>query len=268
MRVFEPADKGTRKIIVATNIAEVSMSSSLHRHRLQGQLQASVTIDGIKYVIDSGFVKVRAHAKPPHAKLTPSLTQIRSYNHSTSLSSLLTVPTSLASASQRAGRAGRTAPGICYRLYPPSVTSTLPHTTAPEITRIDLTTPILQLKALGINDLMKFEWVTGPPWEGVVRALERLVRAGMVSEDGAMTREGEMVAEWPVEIGLARMVRSFFYFIKIDVSSNLLLAFQLAGVQMRRRDSNNRGDDKRPGSSIHSTFVCCIDHIFIGRTSS
>ena len=71
---------------------------------------------------------------------------------------------------------------------------------------MDLTTPILQLKALGIDDLMKFEWVTGPPWEGVVRALERLVRAGMVSEDGGMTREGEIVAEWPVEVGLARMV--------------------------------------------------------------
>ena len=53
---------------------------------------------------------------------------------------------------------------------------------------------------------MKFDWVTGPPWEAVVRALERLVRAGMVAEDGGMTREGEMVAEWPVEVGLARMV--------------------------------------------------------------
>jgi ATP-dependent RNA helicase DDX35 len=71
---------------------------------------------------------------------------------------------------------------------------------------MDLTTPILQLKALGIDDLMKFEWVTSPPWEGVVRALERLVRAGMVSEDGGTTREGEMLAEWPVEVGLAKMV--------------------------------------------------------------
>jgi ATP-dependent RNA helicase DDX35 len=82
----------------------------------------------------------------------------------------------------------------------------LPPASFPEITRIDLTTPILQLKALGIDDLMKFEWVTGPPAESVLRALEHLVAAGMIGEDGRLTPAGEKVAECPVEVSIARMV--------------------------------------------------------------
>lgn len=69
-----------------------------------------------------------------------------------------------------------------------------------------MTTPILQLKSLGIDDLMKFEWVTAPPAEIVLRALEGLVAAGMIGEDGRLTVIGEQVAECPVEVGVARMV--------------------------------------------------------------
>lgn len=171
LAVFEPAERGTRKVIVSTNIAE-----------------ASVTIDGIKFVIDSGFVK------------------IRTYNPTSALSSLSTVPVSLASATQRAGRAGRTSSGICYRLYPESTLKILPQTTSAEITRTDLTTPILQLKSLGIDDLMKFEWVSSPPAETVLRALENLAAAGMVGEDGRLTVTGEKVSEFPIEVNVARML--------------------------------------------------------------
>ncbi|EED81955.1 predicted protein [Postia placenta Mad-698-R] len=171
LAVFEPAERGSRKVIISTNIAE-----------------ASVTIDGIKFVVDSGFVK------------------IRTYNPTTSLSSLVTVPVSQASATQRAGRAGRTSSGICYRLYPEHAFDKLPRTTAPEITRTDLTTPILQLKSLGIDDLMKFEWVSAPPAESALRALEGLHAAGMIGEDGRLTVTGEKVAECPVEVNIARML--------------------------------------------------------------
>ncbi|CAK5264052.1 unnamed protein product [Mycena citricolor] len=165
LRVFDPAGRGSRKVIVSTNIAE-----------------ASVTIEGIRFVIDSGFVKIRM------------------FNPTTALASLVTVPTSVASATQRAGRAGRTSAGICYRLYPSSAFDALPLSTPPEITRTDMTTPILQLKSLGIDDLTKFEWVSAPPSESVLRALEGLVAAGMIGEDGRLTVVGEQVAECPVEL--------------------------------------------------------------------
>jgi ATP-dependent RNA helicase DDX35 len=74
-----------------------------------------------------------------------------------------------------------------------------------------MTTPILQLKSLGIDDLMKFEWVTAPPAEIVLRALEGLLAAGMIGEDGRLTVIGEQVAECPVEVGVARMVSGLFF---------------------------------------------------------
>ncbi|KIK45926.1 hypothetical protein CY34DRAFT_801085 [Suillus luteus UH-Slu-Lm8-n1] len=171
LRVFNVAERGTRKVIASTNIAE-----------------ASVTIDGVKFVVDSGFVK------------------IRTYNPTTFLASLSTIPVSQASATQRAGRAGRTSPGICYRLYPESVFASLPISTPPEITRTDMTTPILQLKSLGIDDLMKFEWVSAPPAESILRALEGLFAAGMIGDDGRLTPIGERVAECPIEVNIARML--------------------------------------------------------------
>ncbi|KAH9946422.1 P-loop containing nucleoside triphosphate hydrolase protein [Epithele typhae] len=153
MRVFEPADRGVRKVIIATNIAE-----------------------------------------------------IRTYNPTTTMSSLTTVPISQASATQRAGRAGRTSAGFCYRLYTEQAHSQLRVTTPPEIARTDLTTPIIQLKSLGIDDLMKFEWVSSPPAESILRALEGLFNAGMIDEDGRLTVMGSKVAECPIEVNLARML--------------------------------------------------------------
>jgi len=157
--------------------------------------------------------------------------QIRTYNPTTALGSLATVPTSVASATQRAGRAGRTSPGVCYRLYPLSAFQSLPRTTPPEITRTDMTTPIVQLKSLGIDDLMKFEWVTAPPAESILRALEGLVAAGMIGEDGRLTVVGEQAAECPVEVAVAGMV-SITMTKSQMVSDTVGPAFQLQGVQV------------------------------------
>src|SRR6266536_1103942 len=136
MYVFEPAQENMRKVIFSTNIAE-----------------ASVTIDGIVYVVDCGFVKLRA------------------YNPLTGIETLTATAVSKASATQRAGRAGRTKPGKCYRLYTESSYQALEEATVPEIQRSNLAPVILQLKALGIDNIVRFGFLTSPPAELVIRAL-------------------------------------------------------------------------------------------------
>lgn len=152
MYVFEPAAENTRKVILATNIAE-----------------ASVTIDGIVYVIDTGFVKLRA------------------YNPTTNIETLTPTPISRASALQRTGRAGRTKPGKCYRLYTQPSFQSLPETTIPEIQRSNLAPLVLQLKALGIDNIIRFDFLTPPPAELMIRAFELLFALGAVDDYAKLT---------------------------------------------------------------------------------
>lgn len=161
MYVFEPAASNTRKVILSTNIAE-----------------ASVTIDGIVYVVDTGFVKLRA------------------YNPHTNIETLTPTPISRASATQRAGRAGRTRPGKCYRLYTQSSHQHLPETTVPEIQRSNLAPLVLQLKALGIDNVVRFDFLTPPPAMLLVRAFELLYALNAVDSYAKLTQPlGSRIAE-------------------------------------------------------------------------
>ena len=172
--VFEPAPENTRKVIVSTNIAE-----------------ASVTIDGIGYVIDCGFVKLRA------------------FNPKTGIETLTATPVSKASATQRAGRAGRTKPGKCYRLYTQSAYESLPEATVPEIQRSNLAPIILQLKALGVDYVLRFDFLTPPPAELIIRALELLYSLGAVDDYAKLTRPlGVRMAELSVEPMMAKVLLS------------------------------------------------------------
>lgn len=174
MYVFEPTPENTRKVIVATNIAE-----------------ASVTIDGIVYVIDCGFVKLRA------------------YNPNTGIETLTATPVSKASATQRAGRAGRTKPGKCYRLYTEQAYETLPVATVPEIQRSNLAPVILQLKSLGIDNIARFDYLTPPPAELVIRALELLYSLGALDDYATLTKPlGTRMAELAVEPMMAKALLS------------------------------------------------------------
>lgn len=169
MYVFEPAPEQHRKVIFATNIAE-----------------ASVTIDGIVYVVDTGFVKLRA------------------YNPTTGIETLTPTPVSQASATQRAGRAGRTKPGKCYRLYTEAAYDSLPKATVPEIQRSNLAPTILQLKALGIDNIARFDFLTPPPAELIVRALEFLYSLGALDDYAKLTKPlGTRMAELALEPMLA-----------------------------------------------------------------
>lgn len=171
-RIFEPAPAGSRKVIIATNIAE-----------------ASLTIDGIFYVIDPGFCKQKV------------------YNPKLGMDSLVVCPISMASARQRAGRAGRTGPGKCYRLYTESAYLTeMTPSSIPEIQRTNLANVVLQLKAMGINDLLGFDFMDPPPVQTLVGALESLFHQGALDDEGLLTRLGRKMAEFPLEPALSKML--------------------------------------------------------------
>jgi ATP-dependent RNA helicase DDX35 len=170
MYVFQPAAQNTRKVIIATNIAE-----------------ASVTIDGIIFVVDCGYVKLRA------------------YDPILGIERLNVTPISKASATQRAGRAGRTRPGKCYRLYTETAFEHLEEATFPEIQRSNLAPVLLQLLNLGITNLVRFDYLSAPPSKLIVRALDLLYSLGALDTNGRLTKPmGTRMAELPLEPMLAK----------------------------------------------------------------
>lgn len=170
MYVFDTPPENTRKVIFSTNIAE-----------------ASVTIDGIVYVIDSGFVKLRA------------------FDPRTGIETLTATTISQAAAAQRSGRAGRTKPGKCFRLYTEDAFRALPDANVPEIQRSNLAPFILQLKALGIDNVVRFDYLTPPPAELLIKATELLFSLGAVDEYAKLTKPlGMRMAELAVEPMMAK----------------------------------------------------------------
>ncbi|XP_026520850.1 probable ATP-dependent RNA helicase DHX35 isoform X3 [Notechis scutatus] len=172
MKVFERMSHNVRKVIVATNIAETS-----------------ITINGISFVVDCGFVKLRA------------------YNPKTAIECLVVVPISKASANQRAGRAGRNRSGKCYRLYTEEDFEKLPQSTIPEMQRSNLAPVILQLKALGIDNVLRFPFLSPPPAQSMVQALELLYALGGLDKYCRLTEPlGIRIAEFPLNPMFAKML--------------------------------------------------------------
>lgn len=172
VRVFSPAPPNCRRFIVATNIAETSL-----------------TVDGVVYVIDSGYVKQRQ------------------YNPSTGMYSLDVVQISRVQADQRTGRAGRTCPGKCYRLYPADVyNEEFLDATVPEIQRSSLAGTVLYLKSLNISDIdiLKFDFLDPPSRESLEDALRQLYLIDAIDENGLLTHVGRTMAELPLEPSLSR----------------------------------------------------------------
>ncbi|CAI9779386.1 unnamed protein product [Fraxinus pennsylvanica] len=172
VRVFSPPPPNCRRFIVSTNIAETSL-----------------TVDGVVYVIDSGYVKQRQ------------------YNPSTGMYSLDVVQISKVQANQRAGRAGRTRPGRCYRLYPSMVyEDDFLDATIPEIQRSSLAGSVLYLKSLNLPDIniLKFDFLDPPSSESLEDALKQLYLIDAINVDGSVTSLGRIMAELPLEPSLSR----------------------------------------------------------------
>ncbi|TKA32182.1 hypothetical protein B0A50_01430 [Salinomyces thailandicus] len=170
-RIFQPAPPRTRKVILSTNIAETS-----------------VTVPGVRFVVDTGLVK------------------IKQFRTRLGLESLLVKPISRSSADQRQGRAGREAPGQCHRLYTKSAYDALESHSAPEILRCDLASALLTLKARGIADPLNFSFLTPPPLSALQKALLHLLHLSALSTTGSLTPTGRQLSRLPLTPALARVV--------------------------------------------------------------
>lgn len=207
-RVFEETGEDIRKIIYSTNIAETS-----------------ITIDGVGFVIDSGHVKQKQ------------------YNPKTGMDRLVVVPISKVQAIQRAGRAGRTQAGRCYRMYSEKFyNEQMCKTTIPEILRVNLTSLILTLKCIGIKDVLNFEYMEKPENDLIIVALKQLFMLRALTETGDLTDFGIELCKYPMDPHYSKslMMSKYldcqdpiltvnYYFIEKKIRLLLLLVLRISG---------------------------------------
>ncbi|KMU85291.1 pre-mRNA-splicing factor ATP-dependent RNA helicase prp22 [Coccidioides immitis H538.4] len=210
-RIFDPAPPGSRKVVIATNIAETS-----------------ITIDHIYYVIDPGFVKQNA------------------YDPKLGMDSLVVTPISQAQAKQRAGRAGRTGPGKCFRLYTEAAfQSEMLPTSIPEIQRQNLSHTILMLKAMGINDLLHFDFMDPPPTNTMLTALEELYALSALDDEGLLTRLGRKMADFPMEPALAKVLIASVDMGCSDEVLSIVAMLSVQNVFYRPKEKQQQADQKK-----------------------
>jgi pre-mRNA-splicing factor ATP-dependent RNA helicase DHX15/PRP43 len=217
-RIFDPAPpplrKGGRpgrKVIISTNIAETSL-----------------TIDGIVYVVDPGFSKQKI------------------YNPRIRVESLLVSPISKASAQQRAGRAGRTRPGKCFRLYTEEAfKKELIEQTYPEILRSNLSSTVLELKKLGIDDLVHFDLMDPPAPETLMRALEELNYLACLDDDGNLTQLGRLASDFPLDPALAVMLISSPEFYCSNEILSITALLSVPQLFVRPNSQRKRADEMK-----------------------
>ena len=211
-KIFEPTPPNARKVVLATNIAETSL-----------------TIDGIVYVIDPGYVKENV------------------FNPTTGMSNLIVVPCSRASANQRSGRAGRVGPGKCFRLYTKyAYFNEMDESTTPEIQRTNLNSIVLLLKSLGINQLLEFEFMDPPPTESLIGALNQLFALQALNHKGELTKVGRQMAEFPTDPMLAKTVLAADKFKCVDeVLSIVSMLSEASALFFRPKDKKIHADSAR-----------------------
>ncbi|OMH84727.1 putative pre-mRNA-splicing factor ATP-dependent RNA helicase [Zancudomyces culisetae] len=214
-KIFDPAPEPIkpggppgRKVIVSTNIAETSL-----------------TIDGIVYVIDPGFAKQKV------------------YNPRVRVESLLVSPISKAAAQQRAGRAGRTKPGKCFRLFTEhAFLKELLEQSYPEILRSNLGTVVLQLLKIGVKDLVHFDFMDPPAPETLMRALEMLNFLGALDDNGELTPFGAIMADFPLDPQLSKMLIDSPKFNCSNEILSIVAMLSVPNVFLRPRDSQRAAD--------------------------
>ncbi|KAI9915975.1 hypothetical protein PsorP6_007716 [Peronosclerospora sorghi] len=190
-KIFDASD--IRKCIVSTNIAETSL-----------------TVDGIKYVIDAGFCKVKV------------------YNPKIGMDALQVTPISQQNANQRAGRAGRTGPGVAYRLYTErQFVNELLEAQIPEIQRTNLGYVVLLLKSLGVSNLLEFDFMDPPPQDNIINSMYQLWVLGALDNTGELTEMGKKMVVFPLDPPLAKML---LFSEKLGCSTEVVIVVSMLSV--------------------------------------
>lgn len=219
-KIFDASD--VRKCIVSTNIAETSL-----------------TVDGIKYVIDTGFCKVKV------------------YNPKIGMDALQISPISQQNANQRAGRAGRTGPGYSYRLYTErQYVNELLEAQIPEIQRTNLGAVVLLLKSLGVQNLLEFDFMDPPPQDNIVNSMYQLWVLGALDNTGELTEIGKKMVVFPLDPPLAKML---LFSESLGCSAEVLIVVSMLSVPsvfFRPKDREEESDAMR-----EKFFVPESDHL-------
>lgn len=224
-KIFQRSEGGLRKCVVATNIAETSL-----------------TVDGIVFVVDSGYCKLKV------------------YNPRIGMDALQVYPVSRANADQRSGRAGRTGPGHCYRLYTRrQYLDELLLTGVPEIQRTNLANTVLLLKSLGVQDLLAFHFMDPPPQDNILNSLYQLWILGALDHTGRLTALGRQMAEFPLDPPQCQML---IVASQLGCTADILIIVSMLSVPSvfyrpkgREEDSDSAREKFQVPESDHLTFL-------------
>ncbi|KAG5974348.1 hypothetical protein E4U55_008226 [Claviceps digitariae] len=218
-KIFDRAAPGVRKCIVATNIAETSL-----------------TVDGIKYVVDAGYSKMKV------------------YNPKMGMDTLQITPISQANASQRSGRAGRTGPGKAFRLYTEKAfKDELYLQTIPEVQRTNLSNTVLMLKSLGVKDLLDFDFMDPPPQDTISTSMFDLWALGALDNLGELTELGRKMSAFPMDPSLAKLLITAEAYGCSEEMITIVSMLSVPNVFYRPKERQDEADAQREKFWVHES---------------
>ena len=227
-KIFLPAENGERKCVVATNIAETSL-----------------TVDGIMYVVDCGYSKLKL------------------FNPRLGMDSLQITPISQANASQRSGRAGRTGKGTAYRLYTEmAFLNEMFPSTIPEIQRTNLANTVLLLKSLGVKNLLEFDFMDPPPQDNILNSMYQLWVLGALDNVGSMTPLGKHMSEFPMEPSLSKILITSVEYGCSEEMLTIVSMLSVPSVFFRPKERQEESDAAREKFYVAESDHLTLLHVY------